>query len=94
MPYGRVFATLTETKNGPELTIHVGLPATGEPAKSGNSDNLTDPKEWTDVVDECGVPTEMRIRLNVTVPYRRAARLRRRPMTHAAVADRFDRRSM
>jgi hypothetical protein len=52
MPYGKVSATVAEADNGRELTIRVQLPAAGEPAKSGNSDNLTDPNEWTDVVDE------------------------------------------
>ena len=93
MPYGKVFATVAETESGRELTIRVQLPPTGEPAKSGNSDNYTDPNEWSDVVDEFGMATEMQLRLNVTVPYRRAARLRHRPVTQAS-SHRFVRRPM
>lgn len=94
MPYGKVFASVAEGENGRELIIRVQLPVAGEPAKSGNSDNYTDPNEWTDVVDEFGMATEMQVRMNVTVPYRRAARLRHQPLTGASMSPRLIRRPM
>jgi len=80
MAYGNAYATVEETANGREITIKIEVPKKGEPSKSGNSDNLTNPNAWLDVVDEFGEPTEMQVRLSVVVPYRRAAEFRwRRP---------------
>jgi hypothetical protein len=78
MAYGEILATLGETENGNELTIRVKLPESGDPARSGRSDNFTDPNEWVEVVDKFGAPTRFQVRLNVVAPYRRAAGFRLR----------------
>ena len=48
MPYGDV----TAYRIGNRITIEIELPDQGEQADSGRSENLVDPREWTDVDDE------------------------------------------
>jgi hypothetical protein len=78
MAYGKFIAILEEAEGGNALTIRVELPESGEPAKSGRSNNLIDPNEWAEVLDQFGTPTGLQVRLNVVAPYRRAAELRLR----------------
>lgn len=77
-----------------ELIVRLKLPADGEPAKSGHSDNLTDPTEWVnaEVIGRDGVLIPITVKLVAVAPYRR----RRRP-THVGnwtTSGRFTRSAM
>ena len=94
MPYGKSRAILEETPEGRQLTVKIKLPDVGEPSKSGRATNLTDSKEWIDVVDEFGMPTPIQVVVTACVPHRRAAELRRRGEQSASVAPSVVRRPL
>lgn len=93
MPYGKTVAILEETENGNELVIRVKLPNVGEPAKSGRSDNLTDPNEWIEVCDEYGA-SGLEVRLTVAAPYRRTSDLESSARRRTSATPRLSRRSL
>jgi hypothetical protein len=67
MPYGNVEAR----RDGNRLHITVTLPNQGEPAASGRSENLVDPRIWIDVD---GLGDHLGIKMAVCRPYRRRSR--------------------
>jgi len=77
-----------------ELIVRLKLPAEGEPAKSGHSDNLTDPNVWVnaEITGRDGVTTPITIKVVAVAPYRR--RRRPSPLGNWTSSARFPRSSM
>lgn len=71
MPYGPIAAY----RSGNRLLIVIDLPERGEPACSGRSENLVDPRAWTDLEDD---GDRLGIKMTVCRPYGRRSAWPRR----------------
>ena len=61
-------------REGSRVTIAVEIPDRGEPSAGGHAENLTDPREWTPLIQG---GDELAIKLTICRPYRVARRWHR-----------------